>query len=206
MKKKERKEVAIYMRRLYDRGLTSVSGGNISMLSEDHVLMTPSGMDKGRLKAKHIVVMTGDGENLTPDLVPSVEKEMHLEIYKNNPEVKAIVHAHPVTATAFTATDTPISTDMLSELYTFLREPGRVGYATMGTSNLAKQVGEAAKNHKVLLMDNHGVLSTGTSLLEAFDRIELLEIAAKTTLINEFLKQKNRISDEDLKKLADMKP
>jgi len=103
--------------------------------------MTPSGLDKGRLKAKHVVVMTGEGENLTPDLVPSVEKDMHLEIYKNNPEVKAIVHAHPVTATAFTATETTISTDMLSKLYTFLREPGMVDYATMGTANLAKQVG-----------------------------------------------------------------
>jgi L-fuculose-phosphate aldolase len=204
--KKEKKVVADFMRRLYERGLTTISGGNISMLCDDHVLMTPSGMDKGRLKAKQIVIMTMDGENLTPDLSPSIEKDMHLAIYKSNPEVNAIVHAHPVIATAFTSTNKSISTDMLGELYALLREPGRVGYATMGTKSLAEQVGEAAKKYRVMLMDNHGVLSIGTNILEAFDRIELLEIAAKTTLINEFLNQKNRISDEDLKKIAVLKP
>ena len=204
--KKEKKVVADYMRRLYERGLTTISGGNISILCDDHVLMTPSGQDKGRLKAKQIVIMSMDGENLTPELTPTIEKDMHLAIYRNNPEVKAIVHAHPVTATAFTSTDKSISTDMLGELYALLREPGRVGYATMGTTSLAEQVGEAAKKYRVMLMDNHGVLSTGTTILEAFDRIELLEIAAKTTLINEFLNQKNCIADEDLKKIAELKP
>ena len=204
--KKERKIVADFMRRLYERGLTTISGGNISMLCDDRVLMTPSGQDKGRLKAKQIVIMSMDGENLTPDLTPTMEKDMHLAIYKNNPEVKAIVHAHPLTATAFTSTDKAISTDMLGELYALLREPGRVAYATMGTKSLADQVGEAARTYRVIMMDNHGVLSTGANILEAFDRVELLEIAAKTTLINEFLNQKNRIAEEDLKKIAALKP
>ncbi len=151
MFKKERKEVAGFMCRLYERGLTTISGGNISMLCDNNVLMTPSGLDKGRLKAKHIVIMTMDGENLTPELTPTIEKDMHLAIYKNNSEVKAIVHAHPVTATAFSSTNKTISTDMLGELYALLREPGRIGYATMGTMNLAEQVGEAAKKYRVML-------------------------------------------------------
>lgn len=204
--KKEKKIVADFMCRLYERGLTTISGGNISMLCEGNVLMTPSGLDKGRLKGKQIVIMTMEGENLTPDLNPTIEKDMHLAIYKANADVKAIVHAHPVTATAFTSTDKAISTDMLGELYALLREPGRVGYATMGTKSLADQVGEAAKEYRVMLMNNHGVLSTGANILEAFDRIELLEIAAKTTLINEFLNQKNCITEEDLKKIAALKP
>jgi L-fuculose-phosphate aldolase len=204
--KKERKTVADFMVRLYDRGLTTISGGNISLLHDYYVLMTPSGLDKGKLKAKHIVIMTREGENLTPELTPTMEKDMHLAIYRSNSQVKAVVHAHPVTATAFTSTDKSISTDMLGELYALLREPGRVAYSTMGTDCLAEQVGEAAKEYRVILLANHGVLSTGASLLEAFDRIELLEIAAKTTLINEFLKQKKSISDEDLKKIAALKP
>ena len=206
MLKKERKQVADFMVRLYDRGLTTISGGNISLLCGEHVLMTPSGLDKGRLKAKHIVVMTRKGENLTPGLKPTMEKDMHLAIYRNKPGVRAVVHAHPLTATAFTSTDQAISTDMLGELYALLREPGRVGYATMGTDGLAEQVGAAAKDYRVILLDNHGVLSTGQDLLEAFDRIELLEIAAKTTLINLFLNQKNSLSDEDLRKIAELKP
>jgi L-fuculose-phosphate aldolase len=111
-----------------------------------------------------------------------------------------------VTATAFTATDKTIGTDMLGELYALLREPGWVGYSTMGTQSLADEVGEAAKAYRVILLENHGVLATGANLLEAFDRIELLEIAAKTSLIHEFLKQKKSISAEDLKKIAALKP
>jgi len=203
---KEKKQVADFMVRLYERGLTTISGGNISLLCKDYVLMTPSGLDKGRLKAKYIVIMTMDGRNLTPQLSPTSEKEMHLAIYRNNSQVKAIVHAHPVIATAFSSTSKAISTDMLSELYAMLREPGRVGYATMGTLSLAEQVGEAATRYRVMLLDNHGVVSVGRSIVEAFNRIELLEIAAKTTLINEFLKQKNSISEEGLKKIAELIP
>jgi len=198
--------VADFMVRLYERGLSTASGGNISLLCGDYVLMTPAALDKGRLKARHIVILSRAGENLTPELAPSSEKDMHLEIYKNNSQVKAIVHAHPVTATAFATTGKSISTDMLSELYAMLREPGRVGYATMGTEDLARQVGKAAREYRALLLDNHGVLTTGKTLLEAFDRVELLEIAAKTTLINEFLKQKNSLSGDDLDKLARIIP
>lgn len=198
--------MADFMVRLYERGLSTASGGNISLLSDDHVLMTPAGLDKGRLKARDIVILTMDGENLTPELTPTSEIDMHLAIYKNNKQVKAIVHAHPVTATAFASTSKSISTDMLSELYALLREPGRVGYATMGTKSLAEQVGEAATRYRVMLLDNHGVVAVGHTILEAFDRVELLEIAAKTTLINEFLKQKNSISGEDLDKIAKLLP
>ena len=130
--KKERKAVADFMVRLYHRGLTTISGGNISLLHDTYVLMTTSGLDKGKLKAKHIVILTREGENLTPELTPTMEKDLHLA--------------------------------------------------------------------------NHGVLSTEASLLEAFDRIELLEIPAKTSLIYEFLKQKISISEEDLKKIAALKP
>ena len=185
-------------------GLTTTSGGNISRLCDDYVLMTPSTLDKARLKAKHIVVLSLEGENLTPDLKPTMEKEMHIEIYRKNSEVKAIVHAHPVTATAFACTGKSVSTTLIAESYAILGIPVRAKYATMGTKELAGIVSEAASGNKVVLMDNHGVLATGRNLLQAFDRVEVLENAAKTTLICEILRDTKNIPESELRVLAKM--
>ncbi|MEN8229919.1 MAG: class II aldolase/adducin family protein [Bacteroidota bacterium] len=204
MFKKERKEIAYFMRRLYTMGLTTTSGGNISMLCDNYVLMTPSALDKGRMKAKQIAILTMDGENLTPDLKPTSEKDMHIEIYRKNSNVKAIVHAHPVTASAFACTNKSISTNMMAEQYAVLGIPARAKYATMGTMELAKNVAEVASRNKIVVMDNHGVLATGKNILQAFDRIEVLENAAKTTLITELLNDMNTIPDSELKLLGEI--
>lgn len=202
MFKNERKEIARFMRRLYRMGLTSTSGGNISMLCENHIIITPSALDKGRMKARQIAVMTMEGKNLTPDLKPTSEKDMHIEIYKRNSTVKAIVHAHPVTASAFACTDKSISTTMMAEHYAILGIPVRAEYATMGTMDLALHVASAAAKSNVIIMDNHGVLATGKTVLQAFDRIEVLENAAKTTLITDILQEKKIIPKSELDILA----
>src|SRR5512133_2129948 len=109
--KSERKEVARFMRRLYKQGLTTTSGGNISLkINEEIILITPSATDKGRMKWNDIGIMKTDGENLTPDLKPSIEYEMHLSIYRKKEQTKAIVHAHPVFASAFTAMKCEVDT------------------------------------------------------------------------------------------------
>lgn len=204
MHEEERKEIAGFMRRLYKMGLTTTSGGNISMLCDNHVLMTPSTLDKGRLKAKQIVVMTLDGKNLTPHLKPTMEHEMHIAIYKRCGDVRAIVHAHPVTATAFTCTGKTIETRLLAESYAILGIPVRAKYATMGTTDLARIVAESAYRSSVVILDNHGVLATGETLLQAFDRIEVLENAARTTLITEILKDAKSIPEPELRLLDEM--
>ena len=109
--KKERKEVAMFMRRLYRQGLTTTSGGNISLkISDDIIVITPSATDKGRMRWKEVGIMTLAGENLTPELKPSIENEMHLSIYRKKKEISAIVHAHPLFASAFTAMKCTINT------------------------------------------------------------------------------------------------
>ncbi len=145
-----------------------------------------------------------EGENLTPDVKPTMEKEMHVEIYRKVPDAKAIVHAHPVTATAFACTGKSISTTLIAESYAILGIPARAEYATMGTRELAMIVAEAASRSKVVVMDNHGVLATGKTLLQAFDRIEVLENAAKTTLICEILRETKHIPESELRVLAKM--
>lgn len=183
------------MRRLYAHGLTSTSGGNISfMISDDVILLTPSATDKGRMKWKEVGIMTILGENLTTDLKPSIESEMHLSIYRKKKEVKAIVHAHPVFASAFTAMNCPIDTTLTAEAAAILGVPVMVPYALMGTAGLAEKVSEKIINSDILLLENHGILTTGSSLLQAFDRIEVLENAAKMTVIVELMKRKSPLT------------
>jgi L-fuculose-phosphate aldolase len=191
----ERKEVARFMRRLYRQGLTTTSGGNISLkISDDIILITPSATDKGEMRWKEVGILNIFGENLTPDLKPSIESEMHLAIYKRNPDISAIVHAHPVCASAFTAMKMKISTNLTAEARAILGDPVMVPYALMGTSMLAQNVAEKAENSDILLLENHGILCTGTSLLQAFDKIEVLENAARMTLIVELTKKKSPLT------------
>jgi L-fuculose-phosphate aldolase len=186
-------EVAYFMRRLYEQGLTTTSGGNISVrFSEDEILITPSASDKGRMKGSEIGIMGTNGKIISK-FKPSIESSMHLKIYEARPDIKAIVHAHPVVASTFAATNAQINCRLLAESYAVLGKPAYAPYRLMGTEGLAEVVAETAKSANCIIMKNHGALTVGKSLLEAFDRLEVLETCAKMTLISEgFLKKKIR--------------
>ena len=190
------------MRRLYKKGLTTTSGGNISLkISEEHILITPSATDKGRMRWKEVGIMSMMGENLTPDLKPSIEKDLHLNIYKKNTDVTAIIHAHPVFATSFTATRCTINTGLTAEARAICGEPRFVPYALMGSADLAQVTAENSSDADVLLLENHGILTTGKTLLSAFDKMEVLENAAKMTLIVELTGKKKGLSPSRLREL-----
>ncbi len=202
--KEERKEVAWFMRRLYKKGLTTTSGGNISLrISDDLILITPSSTDKGSMKWKEVGIMKMNGENLTPDLKPSIESGMHLAIY-NRKNVNAIVHAHPVFATSFTAMKKKIDTSLTAEACAILGEPVFVPYGLMGTGDLAENAANCIERSDILLLENHGVLAAGRELLQAFGRIEVLEAAAKMTVITRTMGKKSpltRFRIDEIKKI-----
>ncbi len=192
--KEERREVARFMKRLYSHGLTTTSGGNISLrLSDDIILMTPSATDKGRMRWDDVGIMDSKGENLTPQLKLSIESGMHLAIYSSK-NVNAIVHAHPVFATSFTAMKRKINTSLTAEACAILGEPVFVPYALMGTKELATVVSEQVGRSDILLLENHGILSVGKDLLQAFDKIEVLENAARMTVIIEMMGKKSPLT------------
>ena len=141
------------------------------------------------------------GENLTPGLRPSIESEMHLSIYRGNRTVRAIVHAHPVCASAFTAMKMKINTSLTAEARAILGDPCMVPYELMGTGELASRVAGYARKCDTLLLENHGILTTGATLLQAFDKIEVLENAAKMTLITEMTGKKSQLSEEKVLQL-----
>ena len=200
--KKERKEVASFMRRLYDHGLTTTSGGNISIkVSSDIIAITPSATDKGAMKWKEVGLMNLFGENLTPELTPSIEYALHLNIYKRNSQITAVIHAHPLFATSFTAMKGTIDTSLTAEARAICGEPHFVPYALMGTSELADTVADNSTNADILLLENHGVITLGTSLLQAFDKMEVLENAAKMTLITQIAGKKRPLSQSRLREI-----
>jgi L-fuculose-phosphate aldolase len=200
--KSERKEVARFMRRLYKHGLTTTSGGNISLrLSDDIILITPSATDKGRMRWKEVGIVNIFGENLTPNLKPSIETAMHLEIYKKKNEVFAIVHAHPVYASLFTAIKSKINTNLTAEAKAILGDPLLVRYAVMGSRALAEVAAENILKSDILLLENHGILTTGSNLLQAFDKIEVLENAAKMTLMTEMTGRKRPLDKAQILEL-----
>jgi len=195
----EKKDVAYFMRRLYDRFLTTASGGNISLkVSEQNVLITPAALDKGIISTEQIAVVSMDGKCLTPYLKPSIETSMHLEIYKKRNDVRAVVHAHPVYASLFTTINRKVNTNLIAEARYMLGEPLVAEYALMGTNELAQLVAEASVKSNVILLKNHGVLAVGLTLLEAFDRMEVLENCAKMTFLTELLQEKQEMTPEQL--------
>jgi L-fuculose-phosphate aldolase len=179
----ERAAVADFITRLYEKGLTTSLGGNISLRIGEFVLITPSGADKGRLSPDDIGIISMSGENFTPEIKLSIETEMHLSVLRNRTDISAVIHAHPTIATLFTAIDADIDTTLTAEAFATLRFPLKAPYALMGSKQLAYSISQAIMNSNVVLMENHGVLTVGKSLLEAFIRMEVLESTAKMNWI-----------------------
>jgi L-fuculose-phosphate aldolase len=202
-----RKEVARFMRRLYKQGLTTASGGNISVRFKDGIIITPSALDKGLIRGKQIGMLTFEGENLTPRLKPSMESAMHLAIYRKRLDINAIVHAHPPVATSYTAMHKAINCTLIAEASAVLGTPVIAPYALMGTKELATVVAAAAEETKpnVIILENHGVVCLGKDLLSAFDRIEVLEAAAKMTLYTELMGGARPLSPEQLREIEGMR-
>jgi len=202
--KRTRKELARFMRRLYSQGLTTASGGNISVRFEEGIFITPSALDKGFIRGRQIGMLTFAGENLTPDLKPSIESAMHLAIYRRRSDISAIVHAHPPVATSFTAIHKKINCTLIAEAFAVLKTPVMAPYSLMGTKELATIVAEVAAGEtipNVILLENHGIVCLGKDLLSAFDRIEVLEAAAKMTFITSLMGDVSQLSTEQLREI-----
>lgn len=194
-----RKEIAYFMRRLYKRGLTTTSGGNISVkLSNGMVLITASQTDKGRIKARNVGMIDLHGRQLSAKVKLSMETGMHLAVYKARPDIHAIVHAHPPTATSFAVAHRPINPDLMGESRAVLGKIKVAPYRLMGSQDLAEAVAHETKEANAVLLANHGVLTVGKSLLEAFDRLEVLENCAKVELLANLIGTSHQLSPEEV--------
>ena len=189
-KEEAKSSIAYFMHRAYERGLTTSTGGNISMRYGDLMLITPSGKDKNSLTAADIAeVELLSGKNLTPEFKLSIETEMHRAVYLEREDVNTVVHSHPTCCCLFSASPEEIDLSLIAESwYLFGNRVEKAPYRLMGTMDLADIVREYIKRNDALLLEKHGALAVGKTLLQAFDRIECLEQAAKMTYMAKTIK------------------
>lgn len=200
--RKEKQRVAEIMKRLYDRHLTTCSGGNVSMKTENgHIFITPSQIDKGNVRANQIIELDADGKSLTPELKASMETAMHINIYQHRSDVKAVVHAHPPKATAWSCSKERLKNNLCGEARYFLGDIVHVPYAMMGSEMLAKTVAGSMNHAYTGLMNNHGAITLGKTLFEAYDRMEVLEFLAELQLTVKQTDEPRFLHDHELSEI-----
>ena len=168
---------------LYQRGYVVSNDGNVSVrIGEDQVLITPSGVSKGRLTPDMLVVCDLEGRVLAGCLHPSSESAMHLLVYRERPDVGAVVHAHPPAATAFSICRRPLAQHYLTETISGLGEVPVAPFALPGSQAVADSVAPYCQAYRALLLEYHGAVTWGTSMEQAHYRLECLEQLATVTL------------------------
>jgi L-fuculose-phosphate aldolase len=193
-------------RRMYARGYTASNDGNISArLGADRLLMTPKSVCKGFMTPDMMCITDLDGRKLHGDRDPSSEMLMHLEVYRQRPDVQAVVHAHPPTATGFAVAGIPLDRAVLAEVLTTLGSIPIAEYATPSTRELPEAVRKYIKAHDGMLLANHGALTVGGDLFGAYYKMETIEHFAKISLVARLLGRENLLSREEVMRLQDLR-
>jgi L-fuculose-phosphate aldolase len=201
-----RREILAVMERIYDYRMTTTSGGNLSLRDEeDNVWITPTRVDKGSLRREDIVRVRKDGtvEGLHP---PSSELPLHLAIYRARPEIRGVVHAHPVALVAFSVVHDVPNTRLFHKARTVCGEVGFAPYELPGSEALARNVENTFRQGcACAILENHGVVTGGGSLQEAFHRFETLEFTGKTIIKARQIGNIRYLKDEEIE-LAGRRP
>ena len=195
-----RQQLVEIMNRIYYGGMTTLSGGNLSILDDDgSIWITPTGVDKGRLTPPNITRVLPDGtvEGLHR---PSSELPFHRAIYQRRPDVKAIVHAHSPALVSFSIVRKLPDTNLIPQARRVCGQVGYAPYALPGSEALGASIAEAfADGYNAVLLENHGVATAGTSLLDAFQRLETLDFCARTQMVAQGLGPISTLTDDQVK-------
>ena len=194
-----REQLVQIMDRIYRYGLTTTSGGNLSILDESGDLwITPAGVDKGNLSPGDIMCLTADGQVLGPHR-PSSEYPFHQAIYQKRRDVRAIVHAHSPALVSFSITRQLPDTRIIPQAHHVCGQVGFAPYALPGSAQLGENIAHTfAQGFGVVLLENHGVVTAGSDLLTAFQRLETLDFCARTQIQATSLGPVHTLSDEQI--------
>lgn len=178
-----RQQLVSIMNRIYYGGLTTLSGGNLSILDrDDRIWITPAGIDKGKLTAKDIICVHPDGRIEGPHN-PSSELPFHRAIYQQRPDIKAIVHAHSPALVSFSIVRKIPDTNIIPQARRVCGKVGYAPYALPGSADLGESIATTfSGGFDAVLLENHGVATSGKTLLEAFQRLETLDFCARTQM------------------------
>ena len=188
------------------RGYIASNDGNISVRLDDRrLLMTPTSVCKGFMTPDMMVITDLDGKKLAGDRKPSSEMQMHLVVYRQRPDARAVVHAHPPMATGFAVAGIPLDRAVLAEVVTTLGSIPIAEYATPSTKELPEAVAPYVKAHDGLLLANHGALTLGTDLFAAYYKMETIEHFAHISLVARLLGGEQLLSREEVERLQGLR-
>src|SRR2546430_7935363 len=200
--RQHRLEIVQFGRLLHENGFVAATDGNLSVrLDETHLLVTPTCISKGRMRAPDMVIVDMDGRRLAGKRRVSSEIGMHLLIYRLRPDVHAVVHAHPPTATGFAASGMDLNRPLVCEVVVGLGGIPLARYGTPGTPERAEPLEPLVPAHDAILMANHGVVTYGSNLENAFMKMETVEHFAHIALVTHLLGRAQPLGEKDVEKL-----
>lgn len=194
-----RNQITEVIDRIYKRGMTTTSGGNISVIDANgDIWVTPSAIDKGSLRASDIICVKKDG-TVIGEHKPSSEFPFHKAIYESRPDIKSVIHAHPPALVSFSIVRQIPNTNIISQAKHIC---GPIGYATYelpGSELLGEVIGaEFKKGYKAIIMENHGTVLGGSDLTDAYERFEALEFCARTILYGSQIGKPKYLTDAQI--------
>ena len=199
-------EIVAAGRRLYERGLVASNDGNISVRTADGVWATPTNVSKGAMTEDMLVRLDLDGSVLEGDRRPSSEIRMHLAIYRTNPDILAVVHAHPPAATTFASAGLPLDSAILQETVVQLGVVPLAPYALPGTQELAESCAPLCRDYNAALLEYHGATAWGASLTQALHRMESVEYYAQILMKLRLLGLERPMTAEQTDALLSLRP
>ncbi len=201
--RQHREDVCRFGKLLHQRHYVAATDGNLSVrLDHETVLCTPTMISKGMMEPEDLVLVDMSGRRMAGRRNVSSEIAMHLLIYKLRPDVHGVVHAHPPTATGYAAAGLPLNQALVSEIVIALGCIPLARYATPGTAELTQALEPLIPNFDAVLMANHGVVTYGGDLLQAYMKMETVEHFASITLVTHLLGRQQLLSEDDVRKLV----
>jgi len=192
--------------RLHRLGMVAANDGNVSALTNDGNLLTSvTNISKGVMTARHVVKMDLQGRPLEDGKKPSSELPMHLAIYRDRPDVRAVVHAHPPYATGFAAAGLALDKCVLPEIVMTLGSIPLAEYGTPSTEEVPEAVSRWIGQADAVLLSNHGAVTVGASLEEAFYKMERIEHYAKICYFARQLGGERVLTPTEVQKLYELR-
>jgi L-fuculose-phosphate aldolase len=207
IEKEERRQICVIGSRMYARGLVVAAEGNLSVrLDAERIIVTPSGACKGYLASEDLLITDVNGNILRGKGRASSEIQMHLLYYRSRPDVRAVCHAHPPTATGFAASGRALEEAVLPEVIVQLGRIPLASYGTPGTWDLCAGLEPLVHNYDAILLENHGVVTCASDLSTAYQRMETVEQFAKVMLTAKMLGGPHLLSRAEVQKLIAARP
>jgi len=193
-------QLVMFMQRIYDKGLTTTSGGNLSILDDDgNIWITPAGVDKGTLNRGDIICVLPDGTCKGPHR-PSSELPFHQAVYKMRPDLRAVLHAHPPALVSFSIVRRCPDLNLLPSVRKICDQVQIAVYAVPGSDQLGDNIGKCfAAGCDVVLLENHGVCIGAQDMFTAFQRFETLEYTANLEILAKRIGTPRALPDEAYK-------